>query len=305
MQTEMKKRRYFRKRRHRTEDREVNPRTYILPSLFTTGNLFCGFFGMVKAIGGDFQSAAVAIIVSWIFDILDGKVARLTRSTSRFGVEYDSLTDLVAFGVGPGLLMFLWALRPYGRLGWLGAFVFVACGALRLARFNVQAETGGTKKFFVGLPIPGAAAMVATTVLFMSQWDPALVGVTGLPSVLAPHLLHIWPECPWPEYVSGLPFLVVTYLLGFLMVSNIPYNSYKEPEVVKEHPVRVISIIVLLLAVIAVRPQIMLFTLVLSYVVSGPVSSLIRLFGKKDRRGERPQEKPGEGPSLKEDRGSL
>ncbi len=279
----MKKRRYFRRRRHRAEDRETDPRTYILPSLFTTGNLFSGFFGIVKAIGGDFQSAAIAVLVSWLFDILDGKVARLTRTTSRFGVEYDSLTDLVAFGVAPGLLMFLWALSPYGRLGWLGAFVFVACGALRLARFNVQAETGGTKKYFVGLPIPGAAAMVATTVLFLSQYTTPFMEGSAV----------------------QLTLLVVTYLLGFLMVSNIPYNSYKELEVVKEHPVRVISIIVLLLAVIAAKPQVMLFTLVLGYVISGPVTYLVRLVRKGKRQEEQPPDKQDDGTSLMEDHHGL
>ena len=149
--------------------------TYIWPNLFTTANLFSGFFGIVNSINGDFELAAIAVLASCVFDILDGKVARLTGGTSRFGVEYDSLADLVAFGVGPGLLMYLMALKPYGRVGWLAAFVFMACGALRLARFNVQVETT-SKKYFVGLPIPGGASMIAATVLFLSHWNIAVHG---------------------------------------------------------------------------------------------------------------------------------
>ncbi|MGD9504074.1 MAG: CDP-diacylglycerol--serine O-phosphatidyltransferase [Syntrophobacteraceae bacterium] len=262
MQNEMKKRRYFKKRKHHPDNGEVNRKIYILPSLFTTGNLFCGFFGIVKAIDGDFFAAALAIIGSWVFDILDGKVARLTRSTSRFGVEYDSLVDLVAFGVAPGVLMYLWALKPFGKLGWLAAFVFVACGALRLARFNVQVDTV-SKKYFVGLPIPGAASLVSTTVLFLSQWD-------GLKA---------------SDF--GLLLLVVTYLLGFLMVSSIPYNSYKDMGAFKEKPLPILFVLVVLLTVVAAWPQIMLFSLVLTYIVSGPLTFAIRWFRKRNP-GEQP-----------------
>ena len=162
-------RRHGRKRRRRPQDGEIHRGTYILPNLFTTANMFCGFFGMVNSFDGHYQTAAVAILASCLFDILDGKVARLVGATSRFGVEYDSLADLVAFGVGPAVLMYMWALKPFGRLGWLAAFLFMACGALRLARFNVQVDTV-SKKYFVGLPIPGAACMVSTIVLFASQW---------------------------------------------------------------------------------------------------------------------------------------
>jgi CDP-diacylglycerol--serine O-phosphatidyltransferase len=234
---------------------EIHRRTYILPNLFTTGNLFSGFFGIISSINGNYENAAIAILVSCVFDILDGKVARLTRATSRFGLEYDSLADLVAFGVGPGLLVYLWALKPFGRLGWLAAFLYVACGALRLARFNVQADNV-SKKYFVGLPIPGAASMLATTVLFISHWKVIDVSM------------------------FSLPLLVVTYLLGFLMVSNIPYNSFKELEVVKGRPLPILFIMVLLLTVVAARPQVMLFSLLLAYVISGPLGLLVRHFQK-------------------------
>jgi CDP-diacylglycerol---serine O-phosphatidyltransferase len=195
--------------------------------------------------------AALAVLVSCVFDILDGKVARLTKATSRFGVEYDSLADLVAFGVGPGLLVYLWALRPFGRVGWLAAFVFVACGALRLARFNVQVGTVSSK-YFVGLPIPGAAVMIATTVLFLDGLE-----------IASPHLL-------------GVPLLVFTYLLGFLMVSTIPFNSFKDFEFVKSKPMPVLFLVIVLVTVVAVSPGPMMFTLLLTYVISGPLEYLLK-----------------------------
>jgi CDP-diacylglycerol---serine O-phosphatidyltransferase len=200
----------------------------------------------VSAIDGKFEIAAMAILVSCLFDILDGKVARLTKATSRFGVEYDSLADLVAFGVGPGLLVYLWALRPFGRLGWLAAFLFVACGALRLARFNVQVGTVSSK-YFVGLPIPGGATMIATTILFFEGWE-----------IGSPHFL-------------GVPLLIFTYLIGFLMVSTIPYNSFKDFEFVKSKPLPVLFGVIVLVTVVAVSPGPMMFTILLTYVISGPL----------------------------------
>ncbi|HQN17953.1 MAG TPA: CDP-diacylglycerol--serine O-phosphatidyltransferase [Syntrophobacteraceae bacterium] len=255
MSTEIKKRRPRKRRWRRFKDREGEALrgTYILPNLFTTANLFSGFFGIVSAINGKFEIAAIAILVSCLFDILDGKVARLTKATSRFGVEYDSLADLVAFGVGPGLLVYLWALRPFGRLGWLAAFLFVACGALRLARFNVQSGTVSSK-YFVGLPIPGGATMIATTVLFLYGWE-----------ISSPHLL-------------GIPLLVFTYLLGFLMVSTIPYNSFKDLEYVKSKPLPVLFGVVVLVTVVAVSPGPMMFTILLTYVISGPLEYLVKRY---------------------------
>ena len=218
---------------------------YLLPNLFTTGNLFCGFYSIIAAVNHDFRTAAIAILFACLFDILDGKVARLTGSDSRFGVEYDSLADLVAFGVAPALLVYLWALRPFGRLGWVAAFLFVACGALRLARFNVQADLA-SKKHFVGLPIPGAASMVATTVLFFYR-----LGGTG----------------PTKHFL----LLAMAYVLGFLMVSNIPYNSFKEFDGFQRTPFRTLFLMILLFSVVAAQPSIMLFTLGLVYVSSGPI----------------------------------
>ena len=205
---------------------------YIWPNLFTTANLFSGFFGIVSSINGDFELAAIAIFASCVFDILDGKIARLTGGTSRFGVEYDSLADLVAFGVAPGLLMYLIALKPYGRVGWLAAFLFMACGALRLARFNVQVETT-SKKYFVGLPIPGGAAMIAATVLFLSHWNIAVHGP-----------------------IISLVLLGMTFVLGFFMISTMPFNSFKDIEFIMARPSFVMFGVIVLVTIIAVTPPI-------------------------------------------------
>ena len=222
---------------------------YILPNLFTTGSLFAGFYSMVASTNGDFRTAAIWILVSSIFDGLDGKVARLTGTASKFGVEYDSLADLVSFGVTPGLLMYCWALRPFGRLGWLAAFLFVACAALRLARFNVQVNTVESKRF-VGLPTPAAASMVSSTVLLFSHFG-------------------------WPSSYKKLAILVLIYLLAFLMVSNFRYYSFKDPELIKRQPFFFLVAAVLLLTIIAAMPVQMLFILFIGYIFSGPAGFVL------------------------------
>ena len=257
MSNEPVKKRRSRRRKWRRES-EVRRGIYIWPNLFTTANLFSGFFGIVNSINGNFELAATAIFASCIFDILDGKIARLTGGTSRFGVEYDSLSDLVSFGVGPGLLMYLMVLKPYGRLGWLAAFLFMACGALRLARFNVQVETSD-KKYFTGMPIPGGAAMIAATVLFMSHWNIAVHG-----SLIA------------------FVMLVMIVVLGFSMISTMPYNSFKDIEFIMARPSFVMFGILVLVTIIAVTPAFMLFLLLAFYTVSGPVRWIAwKIKGKK------------------------
>ncbi len=236
---------------------------YILPNLFTTGSLFAGFYSMVATMNGDFWTAAIWVLVSSIFDGLDGKVARLTGTSSKFGVEYDSLADLVAFGVTPGLLMYSWALKPFGRLGWLAAFLFVVCGALRLARFNVQVNTVESKRF-VGLPIPAAASMVSATVLFFYHFG-------------------------WPSSYKKLAILILIYLLAFLMVSNFKYYSFKDPGLIKRQPFGFLVIAVILLIVIAAEPVLMLFLLFLCYILSGPVAYILTL--PRRRRLERALQK--------------
>lgn len=235
---------------------------YILPNLFTTGNLFCGFWAIISVFQEQYFYAAVAILLASVFDILDGKVARLSRTSSKFGVQYDSLADLISFGVAPALLAFSWALRPYGRFGWLAAFLFVVCGALRLARFNVQTSSGEVK-YFKGLPIPVAASMIALTILL--------------------YLRLI--ETGW---VKDIIILIMIWVLAFLMVSNIRYFSFKEFNLAKRKPFRIFLFVVLSMIVIVMEPIIVLFCFVLFYVFSGPVNILIAWQKKKALRKMEP-----------------
>lgn len=233
---------------------------YILPNLMTTASLFCGFYSLVAAIHQDFEKASLAVLASFFFDGLDGRVARATHTTSQFGVEYDSLSDLVAFGVAPAVLAFNWALNQAGRLGWLAAFLFVACGALRLARFNTISLKGGLG-YFKGLPIPAAAGFVATMVLFTKEVD--LEGKIPMGLVLG-----------------------TLYVLSFLMVSGIRYQSFKDMELVKQKPFQSLVLCVLLLVVVLANPPVTLFLLCLAYVLSGPAWAVKRLLAPRELKAE-------------------
>ena len=233
---------------------------YILPNAFTTLNIFFGFYAIVSAIGTHFTSAAIAILIAVIFDSLDGKIARATHTTSQFGIEYDSLSDLVSFGLAPSLLMYMWVLEPMNmnKSGWLAAFLFTTCGALRLARFNAMTDENPSPHF-MGLPIPAAAAMCATTVLFCTKYS---IDVADFPVV----------------------FLVGLYTLSFLMVSTIKYESFKKAELFQKMNFNVLVKILLVFIVIAQKPQLLLFAIVLTYVASGPLHSfyvLIRSWHEK------------------------
>ncbi|MFO7576099.1 MAG: CDP-diacylglycerol--serine O-phosphatidyltransferase [Pelovirga sp.] len=218
---------------------------YLLPNLITAAGIFAGFFVIIATVDGQYNRAAWFILLAAIFDGLDGKVARLTGTTSKFGVELDSLADVISFGVAPAVLLYDWALRPYGKLGWLAAFLFVICGALRLARFNVQVSTVEARRF-VGLPIPAAACIVATCVLLFFQ-----LGGTGT--------------------IRMVSMVFLVFLLAFLMVSNIPYFSFKDPELFKRQPFRMLVLAIMLLIIIVARPEIMLFLIGMIYLASGPV----------------------------------
>ncbi len=241
---------------------------YILPNLFTTGNLFCGFWAIISVFQEKFFYAAIAILLAGVFDMLDGKVARISGGTSKFGVQYDSLADLVSFGVAPAFLAFSWALRPYGRFGWLAAFLFVVCGALRLARFNVQSSSGETK-YFKGLPIPAAASMIALTILLYLR----LIEAGG---------------------VKDIVILVMIYVLAFLMVSTIRYQSFKELGLAKRKPFSIFIFVVLSMIVIIMEPVIVLFAFALAYVCSGPVGMVLSWRKKKAPRKVEltPEEEP-------------
>ncbi|MBN2645202.1 MAG: CDP-diacylglycerol--serine O-phosphatidyltransferase [Desulfuromonadaceae bacterium] len=223
---------------------------YVLPNLVTTGSLFAGFYGIVASMNDRFDVAAWFILISAVFDALDGKVARLTGTTSHFGVEYDSLSDLVAFGVAPAVLMYSWALQPFGKLGWLAAFLYLVCGALRLARFNVQVETVESKHF-VGLPIPAAASMVAACVLLFYHLGGS--GTIRMASVL-----------------------VLIYGLAGLMVSNVAYYSFKDPELLKRRPFGILVLAIFLIIVIVAQPEVMFFLIFITYTLFSPVQALLR-----------------------------
>ena len=226
--------------------RPVHKGVYILPNLLTTASLFSGFLGIMWAIGGQFEATALAILVSALFDGLDGKVARLTNTASEFGVQYDSLADLVAFGVTPGIMVYLWKLNQFGRLGLMASFLIVVCGALRLARFNVASATT-SKKHFIGLPIPAQACIMATLVLF----------APFIPESIAAYE---------PQLLLGL-----AYACSFLMVSRVRYASFKEYGFVKAHPFSSMVTVILLFVMVASQPRVLGFLILLGYMISGPV----------------------------------
>ena len=243
------------KKRERRKD-GISRGIYVLPNLITSGSLFAGFYSIAATYNGKFEKAAIAIIVGAVLDALDGRVARMTKTTTQFGVEYDSLADLVSFGLAPGVLMYAWALDAYGRLGWAASFLFVVCGALRLARFNVQVGRVESTHF-VGLPIPGAAAVLATSV------------------ILDMHFLGLGRE------IRPVLMLGMTYALAFLMVSNIRYRSFKSYAMGERRPFRILVWAILILVLAAIQPQIVIFGLVLLYAASGPME---HFFGGLIRR---------------------
>lgn len=218
---------------------------YILPNLFTTGGLLSGFYSVICTLSGQYELAAAMILVAHVFDGLDGRIARLTKTTSRFGVEYDSLADLIAFGVAPGILVYEWALVPWGTWGWLAASLYVTCGALRLARFNVQVDFV-EKRAFVGLPIPAAADMVASTVL--------LYFLFGGDGATHKHVI----------------LLLLIYALAILMVSSIPFYSFKDIDWQRRQPFSLLILLVVGITLLLAQPRVALFTGIALYLVSGP-----------------------------------
>ena len=225
---------------------------YILPNLFTTASLFAGFVGLLWASAGRYEDCALAILFSALMDGLDGRVARLTNTASEFGVQYDSLADLVAFGVAPSFLMFQYALHTYNRLGMAVAFLFAVCAALRLARFNVSTPTAD-KRFFTGLPTPAAGCALACLVLFA----PAL-----------------------PQFTQGgmpLVALICTACIAFLMVSHIRYAAFKELGVFKAHPFRTLVLVVSLFALIVANPKLFGPLVLFGYILTGIVHTFLIL----------------------------
>ncbi len=220
---------------------------YLLPNLFTTAALFAGFYAIVQAMNHSYESSAVAIVVAMVLDGLDGRVARLTHTQSEFGAEYDSLSDMVCFGAAPALIMYEWALKGLGRIGWIAAFVYCAGAALRLARFNTNIEVVD-KRFFQGLPSPAAAALIAGF-LWLASDNKIPVSAYGVPWVAA----------------------FVTLYTGITMVTNIPFYSFKDINLRRSVPFAVILLIVLAFVLISTDPPLVLFLLFVAYGISGYV----------------------------------
>ncbi|BFN25241.1 CDP-diacylglycerol--serine O-phosphatidyltransferase [Pseudomonas sp. SCT] len=239
---------------------------YLLPNLFTTANLFAGFFSIITAINGNFYVAAATVFVAMVLDSLDGRVARLTNTQSAFGAEYDSLSDMVAFGLAPAVLAYEWALSELGNVGLTVAFIYVACAALRLARFNTQIGKVD-KRWFIGLASPAAAGVVAGWV--WAVWALDEVGIRGvdLPLVLV------------------MLFALMVAAAGLLMVSNIKYYSFKDLDLKGRVPFVAILVVVLVFAVVFSDPPRILLLIFLAYAVSGPVQYLMQLRRRKRIEG--------------------
>ena len=238
-----------------TNEEMKSPRkgVYLLPNIVTTAALFSGFYGILAGVNGQFENAAIAVFVAMILDGLDGRVARWTNTQSEFGEQYDSLSDLVSFGLAPALIMYLWALVymrdvsvAWGKFGWMAAFIYVACAALRLARFNVQIEEVD-KKYFIGLPSPAAAGIMVGMIWMLNDLD-----------------------------VSGkaiqIPALIMTISAGLLMVSNVKYNSFKDFDAKSKVPHLTILGIVLAFAFVQLDPPKVLFAVFFIYSLSGPIN---------------------------------
>ncbi len=224
---------------------------YLLPNLCTSASLFCGFFSVIKSLSGEFTAAAWAILLAGVFDLLDGRIARLAKAESAFGIEYDSLVDLSSFGLAPGILAYTWSLSGLGKLGWLAGFLYFACGALRLARFNVQHDDV-EMKYFQGLPIPVAAYVIATYVIFHH---------------------HVFEFPPEGSILLG----VMTILLALLMVSKIRYRSMKVVDIKKRNSFYALVLVVVGIVLVAIKPEVTMFLLTTGYVFSGIFEELVTL----------------------------
>lgn len=221
---------------------------YLLPNLLTTGAMFAGFYAVIAGMGGDFRSACIAIIVAMFLDGLDGRVARMTKTQSAFGAEYDSLSDMLAFGVAPALICFSWSLSQLGNIGWTAAFVYVACAALRLARFNVQQGTAD-KRYFIGLASPSAAGVVVFMVWTFHEYQ--LESNAFIASITA----------------------FVTFLSGILMVVNIPYYSFKDLDR-NRVPFVVMLAVIMVIVIVSWDPPTVLWLIAIAYAASGPAMAI-------------------------------
>lgn len=245
------------------EDIEPGPKKqrrgiYLLPNLFTTAALFAGFYAIVGGMSGRFEAAAVAIFIAMVLDGADGRIARMTNTQSAFGAEYDSLSDVISFGLAPAIVLYTWSLSGMGKLGWLAAFFYAAATALRLARFNTQVGTAD-KRYFQGLPCPMAAAVMAGLLWFATDY--------GIPG----------------EDLTWICF-IITMATGVLMVSNVRFHSFKEVDLRGRVPFVALLVVLLIFMLVFSDPPLVLFVLALLYAFSGPVLTLVHI---RRRRAER------------------
>ena len=241
----------IRRRKNRRQNQTFKKGIFLLPNLLTTGGLFAGFYSIIAAINNDFFWSSLSILIAIVLDGMDGAVARKTKTTSSFGLQYDSLCDLVTFAIAPSLLIYIWALSPFGRIGWLAAFVFSACGALRLARFNVMADSGKTSSDFRGLPVPAAAGLLASLVCLLEN----------------------------PIYKTYVPMesvAIIAYILSFLMVSTIRYKKIDLFNKRLKHPFRVSISVILILFMSASAPKITTFIVMIIFCISGPIMAIFK-----------------------------
>jgi CDP-diacylglycerol--serine O-phosphatidyltransferase len=256
------------RRKFRRQDKErVKKAIPLLPNFVTTIGLFFGFFSIMFSLKENFYYAAIMIFLAGFIDGIDGRIARATNSTSPFGKEYDSLCDVICFGVAPALMAYQWELSGFGKLGFLASFVYVACGALRLARFNTDTSGDGTK--FTGLPIPIAAASLASVLLVyssMKDYENIPYAITVISSL------------------KGIPVLAGVFFLAFLMVSTIKYPSFKHVDYIKAHPFQLLVAGVLLLMVVAYQPELMAFLLAMIFVFGGIIMNIVEFAFSRGRK---------------------
>jgi CDP-diacylglycerol--serine O-phosphatidyltransferase len=245
-------------RRASDRSRRFRRGVYLLPGLLTVGNLYCGYACVVHAMRGEYETAALFIGYAFVLDMLDGRIARMTGTASAFGVEFDSLADVISFGIAPAILSFAWGLSPLGRLGWAAGFVFVTAAAMRLARFNIQTAAGGDKRYFVGMPSPAAAAVPAATVY----------------------------AYPWGlyDYREALPALAMVLVPAVLMVSTIRFRSFKTFDLQTRRPYSVLLVIAAGIMLITTHPRAVLMLLAYSYLASAFVGMAVTRFRRRGGR---------------------
>jgi CDP-diacylglycerol---serine O-phosphatidyltransferase len=252
---------------------------YLLPSLLTMGNMFCGYACVVYAMRGEFETAAPFIGFAFVIDGLDGRIARMTGTTSAFGVEFDSLADIISFGIAPAILSFAWGLQSLGRLGWAAGFMFVACAAMRLARFNIQAAGTVDKRYFVGMPSPAAAAVPAATV-FAYPW--------GL-----------------YDYRAALPALAMVIVPAVLMVSTIRFRSFKTLDSQVRRPYTVLIFVAAGIMLIATHPRFMLVTMAYGYLASAFIGMAVTRLRQRGGRAVDTVAAPAQAEAIDRDSAAL